>query len=103
MSDRTGHCVFRPQGDLLATLGSIQDIFLVRPSDGKVLMKLVAPRPGPISGLCFSDSGRILAASTEDGRVQVWRLDELERQLAQIGLNWNEFVEMPRLAAEPEK
>jgi WD40 repeat protein len=94
----TGHCVFRPQGDLLATLGSVFDILLLRPSDGSELLRLRAPHPAPVSRIRFSDSGRMLVASTEEGRIQLWRLDELERQLAHLGLDWAALAEMPNIA-----
>ena len=94
----TGHCVFRPQGDLVATLASPQDIVLLRPSDGQRLLRLVAPRPGLISRICFSDSGSLLVASTDHGRIQIWRLDELEMNLKKMGLDWTELAGMPRIA-----
>jgi WD40 repeat protein len=94
----SGQCVFRPQGDLLATLESPKDIVLLRPSDGQRLLRLVAPRPGAIDRMCFSESGRTLAASTLDGRIQIWRLDELEMNLKKMGLDWTELAGMPRIA-----
>ena len=99
VKQETGLCVFRPQGDLLATLETPHDIMLLRPSDGRKLMRLKSPRPGPVNRICFDGSGRTLLASTEDGRVQIWKLDELERQLAEIGLNWCALNGMSRIAA----
>ncbi|MCP5516291.1 MAG: protein kinase [Verrucomicrobiales bacterium] len=94
----TGHCAFRPQGDLLATLGSVFDLILLRPSDGRELLRLRAPHPAPVSRFSFSDSGRVLVVSTEAGRIQLWRLDELQRQLLELGLDWTALTGMPDIA-----
>ncbi|MCB1125445.1 MAG: WD40 repeat domain-containing protein, partial [Verrucomicrobiae bacterium] len=94
----TGHCAFRPQGDLLATLGSVFDLILLRASDGRELLRLRAPHPAPISRFGFSDSGRVLVVSTEEGRIQLWRLDELQRQLLELGLDWTALTGMPDIA-----
>jgi WD40 repeat protein len=94
----TGHCVFRPQGDLLATLDDAEHILLLRPADGKRILRLVSSRPAPINRICFSDSGKTLLASTEEGRVQIWRLDKLDHQLAEMGLDWNKLIAMPRIS-----
>ena len=100
INDSSGHCAFRPQGDLLATLASPQELILARPSDGRALLRLRTHRPGPINRYAFSDSGRLLAVSLEDGRVQVWRLNVLQEGLLEMGLDWRNELQMPDLLAE---
>ena len=65
-------------------------ISILSPVTGEELARLEAPSPLFISALAFSRDGRQLAASSENGVMQIWNLAELRRELRNLGLDWHE-------------
>ena len=58
------------------------------------LARLEAPSPLFISALTFGHDGAQLAASSENGVMQLWNLTQLRRELRVVGLDW---VDAPSL------
>jgi WD40 repeat protein len=88
-SNVTGPLAFSPEGKMLAVARSPWDVSLIDPESLEELATLRARDPEVLTWLCFSPDGRRLAAGTQDGRIQVWDLGSIRRQLGGIGLDWS--------------
>jgi hypothetical protein len=53
-------------------------------------LELLLPLPIGTYPLAVSPDGRLLAVSVGLRRLQVWDLEEVRRQLGQLGLDWQE-------------
>jgi WD40 repeat protein len=56
---------------------------------GRPLGRLRTPREARMSSLAFSRDGSKLAAGTTQGRLRVWDLAQMRRQLANLKLDWD--------------
>jgi WD40 repeat protein len=75
---------------MLALTRSLQDIQLVDLGTLRELATLSATDMQPITWLCFSPDGMRLAALTENHTIQLWDLRVIRRELAAIGLDWDQ-------------
>lgn len=82
-----GPVAFSPDTRLLATLHSRHTIQLSDAISGRPLAILESSEPGMISRLRFNSTGTELAVVVDAG-LQVWKLAELRRELAQLSLDW---------------
>jgi len=81
-----------PDGTLLAVTLRPRVISLLSPATGEENTRLEAPAPLFISALAFSRDGRQLAASSENGVMQIWNLAEARRGLRNLGLDWDSAI-----------
>ena len=65
---------FRPDGRRLAAAGKGDDLVIVDPADGRVIVRL-RHDGGPIEAVRFSPDGRRLATGGESGDVRLWDAD----------------------------
>jgi WD40 repeat protein/predicted Ser/Thr protein kinase len=79
-----------PEGALLAVTLTPRVISLLVADSGEELARLEAPSLLFVSALTFSHDGLQLAASSENGVMQVWNLARLREELRRLGLDWNE-------------
>jgi hypothetical protein len=57
---------------------------------GQALAELEAPNSGMIGGLAFNSDGTQLFACESVDAVRVWDLGAIRRQLAEMGLDWEQ-------------
>ena len=92
-----GAIAFTREGRLMAIAQSARLVRLVDVATNQELASLEAPRPGIINDLAFSPDDSQLAVGCEGHEIQVWDLRFLRRNLAAIGLDW----EQPPLPSGP--
>jgi hypothetical protein len=66
---------------------------LCKTSTGRELATLSPPTPAPILGgnaLVFSADGQWLLAAKDDGETIAWNLPVIRRELAKLGLDWED-------------
>jgi serine/threonine protein kinase/WD40 repeat protein len=80
---------FSPDGKIFAGTHSGYKLRLFT-TTGEVLADLEAPNCGIITGLAFNHDGTQLAACESQDALRVWDLRRIRRQLAQLGLDWNQ-------------
>lgn len=73
---------------MLAVAQSQWDVKLIDPESLEEFATLRAPDPEVLTWLCFSPDGSRLAACVQGGRIQVWDIRDIRRQLAAVGLDW---------------
>ncbi|MDR3457513.1 MAG: protein kinase [Verrucomicrobiae bacterium] len=95
--------VWSPDGRLLAATHGRFATDLLAAATGELLARIEHPEPQLISSLGFSPDGTQLAVGCLSGRVQVWDLPELRRQLAALGLDWQQRAWPPSKEATPVK
>lgn len=88
----SGLTAFSPDGRVLAVTHTLRQVRLLEPETGDTLANLDAPSPERITALAFSGDGSVLAAGTDSGVIQIWRLRDLRQRLAAMGLDWAEEV-----------
>jgi hypothetical protein len=74
---------------------------LIDPTTGRALATLQAPEPRQVSWLCFSPDGDRLAVATTGDHVQLWDLRLIRRQLAAMGLDWDQPPDPPAASRPP--
>jgi WD40 repeat protein len=85
-----GPLAFTRDGGVLAIARTLTDVQLVDPTTGRALATLRAPERRQVSWLCFSPDGDHLAVATAGDHVQLWDLRLIHRQLAALGLEWEQ-------------
>ncbi|HZR16945.1 MAG TPA: ATP-binding protein [Verrucomicrobiae bacterium] len=100
--DLPNYAAFSPAGHELAIVKERQFVELIEPRGGSVLASLVTPEPQIITWLTFSPAGDFLAVGTAAGLVQIWNLDDIHRDLAALGLDWNTLAPGAALAGPTE-
>jgi WD40 repeat protein len=82
--------VFSRDGRILAGTHSRSKIRLHDAATGEVLADLEAPRSKEITGLVFNHDGTQLASCESSDALRLWDLRLIRRQLAELGLDWNQ-------------
>lgn len=86
--DHVHAAAFSRDGRWLALVGGDRHVRLVEPETGRTLVKLTAPEAaGWVPGLAFDARDRLWVVSLE-GRVQVWDVPALRRELGALKLDW---------------
>lgn len=83
-----GCAVFSPDDKLVAVTLDPRTPALLDANSGAVVVRLEHPEPQPVNWLAFSPDGANLAVACSTHRIQLWRLLELKRRLAEVGLSW---------------
>ena len=76
-----------PGGDVAAVATRLT-IELMSLPHGEVLASLESPTDGRPFALTYSRNGRHLAVGYEHGRVEVWDIEEIRRELGALALDW---------------
>jgi WD40 repeat protein/Tfp pilus assembly protein PilF len=84
-----GSVAFSRDGLLLALMRSLTSVSLIEVQGGNEVASLEAPHEETITGLCFSPSGRFLAATTRRYFVHLWDLQAMRRELRSLRLDWD--------------
>jgi WD40 repeat protein len=95
--DTRDSLTWSPDGRLLALTFTLLKAGLLDAATGEVITRLEHPEPSLISSLTFSPDSSQLAAACDSGRVQLWNLRELRRELIGLKLDWN-HPQLPALA-----
>ncbi|MCP5524429.1 MAG: protein kinase [Verrucomicrobiales bacterium] len=77
----------QPKGVLIAISAKDGLMRLCRSRDGEEVARWRGPRTS-FGTLEFGPQGRLLAAGSEDGLLQVWDLSTMREGLTRLGLNW---------------
>lgn len=83
-------CAFAPDGRMAAMLVSPRDVRLVETGTWSELAIISHPEQMPITWLSFSPDGAHLAVATGLQIIQLWNLRAIRRELAGIGLDWEQ-------------
>jgi WD40 repeat protein len=90
-TDVPGPMAFAPDGRMLALVPSSALVRLINPATGAELGTLEAPDVQErIVALCFSPDSVFLIAASLSRRLHVWDLRAIRRQLAALGLDWEQ-------------
>jgi serine/threonine protein kinase/WD40 repeat protein len=81
---------FSRDGRILAGTHSRNKIRLHDAATGQVLADLAAPNAREITGLAFNHDGTQLAACESRDALRLWDLRRIRRQLAELGLDWDQ-------------
>jgi len=81
---------FSSDGRMLAVARSRTLVQLLNAETLEELACLEAPRSQKISWLAFDGAGKQLAVGTSTAFIQLWNLHLLRRELADLGLDWDE-------------
>jgi serine/threonine protein kinase/WD40 repeat protein len=84
-----GVAAFTADGYLLAIARSRNTVQLINPATGRELATLGAPEPQNLVGLGFSPDGRLLTATFNTPRIQVWDLAAIRGELGTLDLDWS--------------
>lgn len=85
-ADRFQTGAFSPDSQWLALVdGQARPMRLIETATGRTLTRLAAP--DRVSGLAFAGNERLCVVST-GGRVEMWDLAVLRRELGAVGLDW---------------
>ncbi len=85
-----GWWTFSPDGRLLALRGHSR-VRLVRPDSGAEVARLALAEHEFLSPLCFTPRGDELLVHGEESKIMyVWDLRLIRRQLAEMGLDWDD-------------
>jgi WD40 repeat protein len=84
----SGAVAFHPDEKMIAVALSQWETQLLDAETLEPFATLRAPHVERLTVFCFSPDGRRFLAATQEGRIHVWDLREIRRQLALIGLDW---------------
>jgi signal transduction histidine kinase len=88
VSALSGILAYSADGQRIALTHGVRQVQLLDSGGMTVLASLNAPHPERITALSFSQDGQLLAASTDNREIQLWDFKQLQRELADAGLNW---------------
>jgi serine/threonine protein kinase/WD40 repeat protein len=94
-----GPIAFTPDSGVMAMAYSPFVVRLVTPDTGMELASLEGPEPHSPGSMCFSRDGRRLAIAAGDRVVELWDLQRVREQLAEINLDW--ATPAPRAVTAP--
>jgi WD40 repeat protein/lipoprotein NlpI/predicted Ser/Thr protein kinase len=94
-----GPIAFSPDSRLLAVGSNPRLVQLLDPRDGSPVVALEASHPAGVHHLAFDPTGRKLAVGTADQCVHLWDLALVRRQLAEMGLDWEDSPPPPTVAS----
>lgn len=93
LKDGLSVLAYAPNGKLLAVRSDRRLIRLLAPESGELLATFETPNGLPVKELTFSPDGTRLAATCDGtGELILWDLRELRRELARLGLDWNQIT-----------
>ena len=84
-----GAAAFSPDGRVLAVVEEQESVRLFDLVEWKSLGLLRAPVAGSINALAFSPDGSQLAAACVRGRLRLWNLTAIRKELAALQLDWD--------------
>ncbi len=87
-SDLPNLAVFSSDSAMLATVKEMNQVDLIRPDDGRLVMSLTSPDPQVVTSLALGPGDRLLAVATSQDVVQLWDLARLQEKLRPLGLDW---------------
>jgi hypothetical protein len=82
--DTHANLIFAPDGEAVWISSDARHAALYRVRDLKTLL----PLPAETLPLAVSPDGRYLAVSVESRRLQLWDLEEVQKELRGLGLDW---------------
>jgi WD40 repeat protein len=82
--DTYANFIFAPDGETVWISNDARSAALYRVRDLKILL----PLPVDTLPLAISPDARYLAVSVESRRLQLWDLEEVRKQLRDLGLDW---------------
>jgi WD40 repeat protein len=85
-----GRIGMQPAGPLAALAVSRFAVQLVDITSGELLVNLPNPSYRAVRDLAFSPDGQTLATALSGGFVYVWDIREIRRELASLGLDWDD-------------
>jgi WD40 repeat protein len=91
---RSLRAAFDPSGRIMAQTSDRVNLRLVNLETGDELAVLPVPESHNLVAYQFSPDGRFLAAETVKGAVQLWDLHHLRANLRELGLDWEEPLQM---------
>jgi WD40 repeat protein len=77
-----------PDSRTVAAALNRRSAYLLDIHTGQTNAELSSPGNAYINDLRFSPNGGLVAATTDDFEILIWRLDVLHRELAGMGLDW---------------
>jgi WD40 repeat protein len=77
-----------PDSRTVAAALNRRSAYLLDIHTGQTNAVLSSPGNAYINDLRFSPNGGLVAATTDDFEILIWRLDVLHRELAGMGLDW---------------
>ncbi len=95
-SDLGGGVAFTPDSRIVAVTAGKRDLRLADARTGERLATLISPEPRAINALRFSRDGRQLAVATTTDAVDVWNVEQIERELMKLGLPLGANFSEPR-------
>lgn len=92
-SNLFGRQAFTADGAVIAVTADRNTVWLLRTSDGALLLRLDHPMPEHVSGLNFSQDSSFLAVINETHITHLWDLRALRRELGTLGFGWEPGLE----------
>jgi serine/threonine protein kinase/WD40 repeat protein len=89
--DRTSspaEIAFAPDGSRFAVARSMTEVLILDPNTFREVARLQSPEPELILRFTFSPDASKLAAGVGSSLFEIWDLDLIHRNLAEIGLGW---------------
>jgi signal transduction histidine kinase/type II secretory pathway pseudopilin PulG len=96
-----GALAFLPGDPIVAISQTRQKVQLRNWPADELVADLIAPGEQSVNSVRISSDGQTLVMATASYLVEVWRLGELRRELAGMGLDWNGQPEAARPAGGP--
>lgn len=84
-----GAAAFSPDGRVFAVVEEQESVRLFDLAEWKSLGRLSAPVAGSINALAFSPDGAQLAAACVRGRMRLWNLTAIRKELAALQMDWD--------------
>jgi tetratricopeptide (TPR) repeat protein len=84
------YVAFSPKGEVMALGDEAGIVRLVAPENNREIARLTGPEPIGYDPACFTADGTHLIAEARDRHaVYVWDLQDIRRQLQNLGLDWD--------------